>query len=152
MFFRSAVDAWFYLFVLTFPLLLVRMAVAVLAAANSTVIAIGLAIVVPSIILPAWVLFGTYYRIDSAILRVQAGPFTSFVPLDQIHSVAPLRSFGIAPALSCQRLKITYGRNQSMVVSPQRKAAFLEALGYVPNSVLQPNRARPNPFALGENY
>ncbi|MEL6552343.1 MAG: PH domain-containing protein [Cyanobacteria bacterium J06621_11] len=152
MFFRSAIDAWFYAFVMGFPLLLVKLAVPLLNNANSTVIALGLVVLVPSIVIPAWVLFATFYRVDSAILRVQSGPFTSMVPLDQIHTVEAVRCFAIAPALSCIRLKITYGRNQNMLVSPQRKAAFLEALGYQPSTVLQPTTHRPNPFSLGENY
>ena len=151
MLFRSAIDTWFYWFVISFPLLLVKIAVPLLSNANSTVIALGLLVLVPSILLPAWILFGTFYRIDSAILRVQSGPFTSLVSLDQIHAVEMVRCFAIAPALSCNRLKITYGRSQNILVSPRRKAAFLEALGYQPSKVLQPTTHRPNPFALGEN-
>ncbi len=152
MFFRSAIDAWFYAFVVIFPLLLVRLALLLLSDANSTVIALGLCAVVPMLILPTWLLFGTYYRIDSTFLRVQAGPFTCVVPLEQIHDVMAVRSVGWAPALSCDRLKIIYGRSQSICLSPQRKATFLEALGYRPSAVLETSQQRPNPFTLGENY
>ncbi|MEL7334493.1 MAG: PH domain-containing protein [Cyanobacteria bacterium J06560_2] len=152
MFFRSAVDAWFYVAVLSFPLLLARLSVPVLIGQNSTVIALGLAVILPLIILPSWVLFSTYYRIDSAILRINAGPYTCAVPLEQIHTVMPVRSLGLSPTLSRIRLRITYGRSQTIDVSPQRQAAFLEALGYSPSAVLQTSKQRPNPFALGENY
>ena len=152
MFFRSAIDAWIYEFVLCFPLLLVRLAGFLLSDANSAATAIGLVVVVPLIVLPTWLLFGTYYRIDSTFLRVQSGPFTCAVSLEQIHEVTPVRCAGCAPALSRDRLKIIYGRSQSILVSPQRKAAFLEALGYRPSAILQASRQRPNPFALGENY
>jgi len=152
MFFRSAIDAWFYVFVLSFPLLLVRLATFCLSDANSSAIALGLATVVPMIVLPAWLLFCTYYRVDSSFLRVQAGPFTCTVPLEQIHEVTLVRCVSWAPALSCDRLKITYGRSQSILVSPTRKAAFLEALGCQPSTVLPVSRQRPNPFSLGENY
>lgn len=152
MFFRSAIDTWFYCFVIGFPLLMVQIAVPLLINTNSTAIALGLFVLVPSIVLPAWVLFSTFYRVDSAVLRIQSGPFISLVSLDQIHTVEAVRCFAIAPALSRSRLKITYGRNQSILVSPKRKAAFLEALGHQPSKILQPTAHRPNPFALGENY
>ncbi|MEL7227420.1 MAG: PH domain-containing protein [Cyanobacteria bacterium P01_D01_bin.36] len=152
MFFRSAIDAWFYAFVVSFPLVLVRLALWLLSDANSAVIALSLLVVVPAIMLPAWLLFGTYYRVDSTFLRVQSGPFTCAVPLEQIHDVTRVQCVGWAPALSRDRLKITYGRSQCILISPQRKAAFLEALGYRPSQVLQASRQRPNPFALGENY
>ena len=152
MFFRSAVDIWCYVFVVSFPPLLARVAMLLLSDANSTVIALGLLVQVPMILLPAWLLFGTYYRVDSTFLRVHSGPFTCAVPIEQIHDVASVKSVCWAPALSRDRLKITYGRSQCIFLSPQRKAAFLEALGYRPSQVLQARRQRPNPFALGENY
>ncbi|MGB3670702.1 MAG: PH domain-containing protein [Phormidesmis sp.] len=150
MFFRSAIDAWFYLGVVSFPLLTVRVAMSVLAEANSTVLSLVVSVIAPLIVLPAWLLFNTYYRIDATVLHVYSGPFTWAVPIDQIHMVAATRSFSFSPALSQNRLKITYGRNQSLSVSPRYKAAFLETLGFKPASVLQPQKSRPNPFALGE--
>ena len=152
MLFRSAVDARFYLLVVCFPLLVVRIAVPILADANSTIVALVLAAIAPLIVLPAWILFGTYYRVDSTLIRICAGPFSWSVPLDHIHTVTATRSLTVAPALSFDRLTITYGRNQTISVSPQRKTAFLEALGLNPTTVLQPTNQKPNPFALGENY
>lgn len=152
MLFRSAVDVRFYLLVVLFPLVVVRIAVPVLADANSTIVALVLAAIAPLIVLPAWILFGTHYRIDSTLIRICAGPFSWSIPLDYIHSVTTARSYMPAPALSHDRLIIAYGRNQEISVSPQRKTAFLEALGLNPATVLRPARQKPNPFALGENY
>ncbi len=152
MFFRSAVDAWFYLWVVGFPLLTVRVAISVLAGANSTILPLAVSALIPLIVLPAWRLFNTYYRIDAAVLHIYSGPFAWAVPLDQIHMVTAKRSFSFSPALSQKRIQITYGRNQSILVSPQYKAAFLKTLGFNPASVLQPKRNRPSPFSLGENY
>lgn len=153
MLFRSAVDIWFYLSVLTFPLVAVRVAAPMMADAKSTtVLYLIAAAVMPLIVLPAWLLFSTHYQVDPATLRVQAGPFSWAIARDQIHDVTPVSTVSASPALSRDRLKITYGRQQSIVVSPQRKVAFLEALGYRPAAVLQPRKQRPNPFSLGENY
>jgi len=152
MLFRSAVDVWFYLFVLCAPLAAVRVVALPLARANSTTVSLLVAAVLPLLILPTWLLFTTYYRIDADALRVRSGPFSWVIAIDQIHDVTKVATLSISPALSQDRLKITYGRGQSIIVSPQRKAAFLTALGYRPATVLQPQKQRPNPFALGENY
>jgi len=152
MFFRSAIDAWFYLGVVSFPLLTVRIAMSVLAEANSTILSLVVSAIAPLIVLPAWLLFNTYYRIDATVLYICSGPFAWVVPLDQIHMVTATRSFYFSPALSQNRLKITYGRNQSISVSPRYRAAFLKTLGFNPTSVLQSPKSRPNPFALGETY
>lgn len=152
MFFRSAIDAWFYLGVVSFPLLTVRAAMSVLADANSTTLSLVVSAIAPLILLPAWLLFSTCYRIDAAVLHIYSGPFSWAVSLDQIHMVTAIRSFSLSPALSHNRLKITYGRNQSVSVSPRYKIAFLKTLGISPTTVLQPGKHRPDPLSLGENY
>lgn len=137
MFFRSAVDPWVYALVVSLPILLLRAVVPQLTEANSTIVILSVAILSPFIIIPAWLLMATYYRVDSAMLRIQAGPFSWSVPLEQIRSVTASRSLISSPALSMNRLKIEYGRARSILVSPKNKVAFIEAIGHQPADVLK---------------
>lgn len=137
MFFKSAVDSWVYALALSLPVALMLGVVPVLAGAHSTAhsTTVLLAVVIFAIA-PLWLLFFTYYRIDSTILRIQAGPFTWAIPLDHIRSITPSRSFVSSPALSLNRLQINYGRQRSILVSPKDKTGFITALGYQPAEIL----------------
>ena len=137
MFFRSAVDAWVYALVVSLPVVLVWGVVPTLASANSTTIVLTVAGLGLVAIAPAFLLLFTYYRIDSTLLRIQAGPFSWAIPLDQIRSVTPSRSLVSSPALSFSRLKISYGRQRFILVSPKNRAAFIEALGYQSAEILK---------------
>jgi hypothetical protein len=144
MFFKSAVDSWVYALALSLPVALMLAVVPVLAGAqstaqstiHSTTILLAVAILGLGAIAPLWLLFFTYYRIDSTILRIQAGPFTWAIPLDHIRSITPSRSCVSSPALSLNRLQINYGRQRSILVSPKDKTGFIQALGYQPADIL----------------
>jgi hypothetical protein len=141
MFFRSAVDPWVYALVVSLPAVLLRAVIPALAGANSTVVFLTAIALVPLTLLPVWLLMFTYYRVDSVILRIQAGPFSWSVPLEQIRSITLSRSklsrsMVSSPALSLNRLKIEYGRQRSVLVSPKNRAAFIEALGRQPDEIL----------------
>lgn len=138
MFFRSAIDPWVYVLVVSLPVLILRAVVPHLIEANSTIVILAAAALIPIIVIPAWLLLATYYRVDSAMLRIQAGPFSWSVPLEQIRSVTASRSLSSSPALSINRLKIEYGRERSILVSPKNKVAFIEAIGHQPADVLKP--------------
>ncbi len=136
MFFKSAVDPWVYALALGLPVALVLGAVPILATAQSTMVMLGTLTLVLGAITPPWLLFFTYYRIDSTLLRIQAGPFVWLIPLDQIRSITPSRSLVSSPALSMNRLKIDYGRQRCIWVSPKDKSSFIKALGYQPSEIL----------------
>jgi hypothetical protein len=72
----------------------------------------------------------TYYAVDGGQLKVVSGPFRWRVGLNEIHRVEPTRSVLSSPALSLDRLRITYGRNRKIMVSPADKPGFLEAIGH----------------------
>ncbi len=136
MFFKSAVDPWVYALALGFPVALILGAISLLANAHSTVVVLSGAIALLGAIAPPLFVFFTYYRIDSALLRIQAGPFAWRIPLDQIRSITPSRSLVFSPALSINRLKIDYGQQRSIWVSPKDKTGFIQALGYQPAEIL----------------
>ena len=89
------------------------------------------AVLLLSLLLPAWLLLGTRYSLTDDALKVRAGPFRWTVPLAEISSVRPSRSILSAPALSLQRVKVSYrrGRGQGFqLVSPRERERFMQTL------------------------
>lgn len=70
----------------------------------------------------------TRYIISMNELLIISGPFHLRYPLAQIVDVQPTRSILTAPALSFDRIEVRFRSGASVVVSPARKAAFIEAL------------------------
>jgi len=136
MFFKSAVDSWLYILAVSLPLIVLRALTPTLADAQVSTVLYSVLAIAPLVLIPAWLLVSTYYRVDSAIMRVQAGPFSWSIPLDQIRNVTAKRSLSAAPSLSANRLKIDYGRQRSILVSPKNRAAFIAAIGHQPADVL----------------
>ena len=136
MFFKSAVDSWLYILAVSLPLIVLRALTPTLAEAQVSTVLYSVLAIAPLVLIPAWLLVSTYYRVDSAIMRVQAGPFSWSIPLDQIRNVTAKRSLSAAPSLSANRLKIDYGRQRSILVSPKNRAAFIAAIGHQPADVL----------------
>lgn len=136
MFFRSTVDSWIYIFAISLPLIVISAVAPTVADAEASTILYSVLAIAPLALIPAWLLISTYYRVDSTIMRVQAGPFSWSVPLDQIRNVTAERSLSAAPSLSANRLKIDYGRQRSIRVSPKNRAAFITAIGHQPADVL----------------
>ena len=127
--FRSAVGAWYYLLVLGLPAVIFIYAVTAVGVPNTATLVIILVLAVLSFGLPFWLLFGTYYEIDSGSLRIRSGPFRWEIPLEEIRSVTASRSAISSPALSLNRLEIQYGQWQSVLVSPKDMEGFKRALG-----------------------
>ena len=78
--------------------------------------------------LPLWLLLATYYGFDGQDLVVRSGPFRWRIPLDGITGVTPTSEPLSSPALSLDRLKVTYGQGRSIMVSPRDKEDFLREL------------------------
>jgi hypothetical protein len=88
-----------------------------------------LAFVAPlSLGLMIWTVFGTFYTLDDARLKVRGGPFCWQIELEEIRSVTPTRSPLSSPALSMDRLRIDYGQGRSLMVSPRDREAFVRDL------------------------
>lgn len=142
MLFRSAVDRWFYGLAISLPVAICCIAIPALPGASSTADILTISALVAVSLIPTWLLISTYYRVDSAILRIQAGPFSWSVPLEQIRSVTASRTWLSSPALSTSRLRIDYGKRRSILVSPKRRNAFIEAIGYPGTSILSSSLPR----------
>lgn len=122
----SKVDPMYVLLLTSIPLL-GFVGVGLFSLAGQGFIAILLVIV--TIIWPSWVLLGTRYRIDSTHLHASCGPLRYRVPLDEIKDVVPKRSLALGPALSFDKLMITYGEGKVLWVSPSDKYTFVFDLG-----------------------
>jgi hypothetical protein len=74
-----------------------------------------------------WVFRATYYVITADALIVQAGPIRRTVPLQSIQRLRATRNPLSAPALSLDRIEVTYG-SRRLLVSPQDKRGFVNAV------------------------
>jgi hypothetical protein len=79
-------------------------------------------------VLAIWITFTTYYELEHDALVAHSGPFSWRIPLAQITAVRPSNSLLSSPAMSMDRLEITYGSGRSILVSPLDKAGFLALL------------------------
>ena len=131
MVFKSAVDWWFYAVVVISGLLIVVSIWPVFVHGGLVSISIGITTLALGLGLPLWLLFGTHYRLDNQYLHIHCGPLRWRVPLAEIESIQPSRSFLSSPALSLDRLSITYSKGKQVLISPADKAGFLRLLGRV---------------------
>ena len=74
------------------------------------------------------VLKGTYYVVADGVLRVVSGPFRWSIRISDIVDIEPTRNPLSSPALSLDRLKITYGKRRYVLVSPADKDGFVRAI------------------------
>ena len=79
--------------------------------------------------LPIWLLMTTEYIVSDGALIIKSGPFKTVVPLDSINSVSDTRNPLSSPALSLDRLEITYQGHKRVLVSPIDKEQFRLAVG-----------------------
>jgi hypothetical protein len=70
----------------------------------------------------------TYYLIDGDTLLIRSSFLKWRVPIARILSVTPTRNAMSSPALSLDRLAILYDDGKRILVSPQDKRSFIEAL------------------------
>ena len=127
--FRSKIDGWMI------PLVLVAIAgslvalVAVFAfPAPWPVRALVAVLVVVMTFLLMSVFRNTFYEVGDSELRVVSGPFRWTIPIADITAIVPSRSPLSSPALSLDRLKLSFGKRKSLLVSPEDKEGFQRAI------------------------
>ncbi|MDJ0792679.1 MAG: PH domain-containing protein [Woeseiaceae bacterium] len=74
------------------------------------------------------VLMSTYYVVADGVLRIVSGPFRWKVAISDIVEITPTRNPVSSPALSLDRLKISYGNRRFVLVSPADKDGFNRAI------------------------
>lgn len=126
--FRSKVDTWLVLLVLATGLLALSTSFPLIARGAPGAMPIAASVFAVVVGLPAWLIAATHYTFVGNELCIRSGPLQWHIPVGQIHEVTPTRSFLSGPALSMDRLRIDYGRYQSILVSPADRPGFLREL------------------------
>ena len=133
--FSSKIDRW--ILVLLIVVIIVQIIAVGGAAlqAGDPLATTGLVMTMIAIIgLMVWLLVGTHYTVDGNTLRIVSGPFRWKVPIDTITAVEATKSPISSPALSLDRLRLRYGNNRCIMISPADKAGFLRAIGHDQNA------------------
>lgn len=81
------------------------------------------------VVLIPWVCLSTYYVVEPNELKICSGPFRWQIPLEDIYRVSPTRAWWSSPALSLDRLRVEYGDGKWILLSPERREEFVDALG-----------------------
>ena len=79
----------------------------------------------PGLFLPLISLLTTRYVIKDKQIVVRSGLFRWRIPINEISGITPTSDPIASPALSLDRLRITYGNAKSLLVSPRDKEGFL---------------------------
>ncbi len=74
------------------------------------------------------VVFPTNYELGPDTLKIRSGVIRTSIPYQEIRRVRASSSWLSAPALSLDRLEITYGAARKTLVSPRDRTAFLRDL------------------------
>jgi len=90
----------------------------------------AIALLLFNIILPLWILIRCSYNISQATntLIIAFGPVTWNIPFDSISQVSETNELSFSPALSLVRIKIIYGKNRVILISPKELEHFSEQL------------------------
>jgi len=81
--------------------------------------------------------FNTYYTIAGNELRVRYGfIINKTIDIGSIRKVVPTRDMRSAPALSTDRVEIFYNQNDSVLISPEDQAEFIERLKAVNGEIV----------------
>jgi len=125
--FNSAVDWWFYAVIVLTVLAAFYFAMPTINTEQASIAPITFLFLV-FIGLPIWLLFSTNYKVSDRFLHVRSGPLSLEIPINKIHSIEKSGSILAAPALSLKRLKIRYGEDRQVLISPKDRDEFIEAI------------------------
>jgi hypothetical protein len=121
----SKLDTWLLVSILGVPLICVTGLYPVVTLDAPRALAAALPTLLLGVGLPLWLLLSTTYTLGPTLLRISCGPFTWKVPIGEIRAITPTRNPLSSPALSLDRLRIDYGRGDSVMISPKYKEQFL---------------------------
>lgn len=128
--FKSKQDVWLVsiIYLSSFICLLAGTWVLLYVVSITSIVVAALTILLGGIA-PIWLIVSLRYQIDQQYLSIVCGPFKWKIELCAITSVTPCNDMLASPALSLDRLRIVYGAGKAVLVSPQDKKRFIEALG-----------------------
>lgn len=89
-------------------------------------ISVAITFIMPAFI--GWLWFQTHYTILEDTLVVVSGPLRKKIPLNEITFVKPSKNPISSPALSFDRIMISYGNHRTVYISPKERALFISEL------------------------
>ncbi len=127
--FRSKVDAWIavLLAVAIVGMLFAFIAVMINEPSVKLRLVVG-AMTVLGLALMLSVMLRTHYTVGNGEVRIVSGPFSWTIPIADITDIKETRNPLSSPAMSLDRLKISYGRRKWVMVSPADKKKFIQAI------------------------
>lgn len=75
-----------------------------------------------------WLWFGTGYKIENDIIKIEHGPIKDTVKIRDIKKISKKKNFIAAASLAIDRLELQYGRYGSVFVSPKKEYEFIRLL------------------------
>ena len=75
-----------------------------------------------------WIWFGTGYKVEGELLKLQFGPFKSKVNIKKIKKISRTKNPFTAPALSVDRLEILFGKYDVIDISPKNENELINSL------------------------
>lgn len=123
--FRSKMDAWLVVLLLAAAALSLAAVASVLMSRAPNRWLVAVASLTLGAALPLWVLLQTRYRMSESQLYVRSGPFTWNIAIGDIRGISSSRDAVASPALSLDRLRIDYGRDRFVLISPEESARFV---------------------------
>jgi len=126
--YRSKVDTWLgsILWGMSIGMLFVTWKVIHTPVPGRFIIAI--VILILGVVLPLTLLVTTVYKITNASLLIQSGVFNWEIRIKDITKIEFTNDPISSPALSTDRIRIEYGTDKSVLVSPANKEEFLQDL------------------------
>jgi uncharacterized membrane protein YdbT with pleckstrin-like domain len=126
--YRSKVDAWLGVILGAVPIPLAFIIWKLFHESVHGKWFVALPIFFIGICLPVSLLTFTSYTITEKSLSIRSGLFKWEIPLNEISKIEPTNDALSSPALSLDRLRIEYGQDKSIMISPLNKAEFIRDL------------------------
>lgn len=82
------------------------------------------------VLVPLWLVVSLRYFLSDEMLRVRCGPWQWRIAIPDITSVNPASDPLSSPALSLDRLRIEYGGDRAVTISPEPRDEFLRQLEF----------------------
>ena len=126
--FKSKIDKWMLIFIVLSMFSCMLGSSVMLKIGGAVNYAIAAFILIVGAGIPLWILVSTKYIVENENLKIISGPFSWIIPIASIKSVQDSQSSAFGPALSSDRLEITYGEDKVMMISPADKIKFMQKL------------------------
>jgi len=126
--YRSKIDAWLVIILVSVPAVLLDFILDGIGVEDRLGTLLELSVVVAVLALILWLYWSTRYTISGDFLLVKSGPFSWVIPIEDITSIEPTRNAMSSPALSLDRLLISYGHGGELMISPKDRARFMTEL------------------------